>query len=88
MTRSWTYWHGYSKGLPEPDARVKNPSLPGGAFEGVIYVQHDRMRGVLLWTVWEQVVVARRLIAESGPFTPKNLKGRLPVNTSSPKQDS
>jgi NADPH-dependent 2,4-dienoyl-CoA reductase/sulfur reductase-like enzyme len=57
--------------------------------EGVIYyLKNGRVRGVLLWNVWEQVEAARRLIAEPGPFTPKNLKGRLPVNTSTPKQDS
>ena len=53
--------------------------------EGVIYyLQHDRVRGVLLWNVWEQVEAARQLIAEPGPFTVKNLKGRLPAQTSSP----
>jgi 3-phenylpropionate/trans-cinnamate dioxygenase ferredoxin reductase component len=31
-----------------------------------------------LWNVWEQVAAARRLIAEPGPFTPKDLLGRLP----------
>jgi 3-phenylpropionate/trans-cinnamate dioxygenase ferredoxin reductase component len=57
--------------------------------EGVIYyLQNDRVRGVLLWNVWEQVAAARRLIAEPGPFTAKNLKGRVPAKTSSPKQDS
>lgn len=57
--------------------------------EGVIYyLQNGRVRGVLLWNVWEQVEAARQLIAEPGPFTTKNLKGRLPVKTSSPKQDS
>ena len=57
--------------------------------EGVIYyVQHGRVRGVLLWNVWEQVEAARQLIAEPGPFTPKDLKGRLPAKSSSPKQDS
>jgi len=54
--------------------------------EGVIYyLQHDRVRGVLLWNVWEQVEAARQLIAEPGPFTVKDLKGRLPAKTSSPK---
>jgi NADPH-dependent 2,4-dienoyl-CoA reductase/sulfur reductase-like enzyme len=57
--------------------------------EGVIYyLQHGRVRGVLLWNVWEQVEAARQLIAEPGPFTTKNLKGRVPAKTSSPKQDS
>jgi NADPH-dependent 2,4-dienoyl-CoA reductase/sulfur reductase-like enzyme len=46
--------------------------------EGVIYyLQNGRVRGVLLWNVWGQVDAARQLIAEAGPFTPDNLKGRL-----------
>jgi NADPH-dependent 2,4-dienoyl-CoA reductase/sulfur reductase-like enzyme len=48
--------------------------------EGVIYYLRDgRVRGVLLWNVWEQVDAARKLIAEPGPFRPENLKGRLPA---------
>ncbi len=47
--------------------------------EGVIYyLQAGRVRGVLLWNVWEQVEAARQLIAEPGSFRPENLKGRLP----------
>jgi 3-phenylpropionate/trans-cinnamate dioxygenase ferredoxin reductase component len=50
--------------------------------EGVIYyMQNDRVRGVLLWNVWEQIESARQLIAEPGPFTLKDLKGRLPSKT-------
>jgi NADPH-dependent 2,4-dienoyl-CoA reductase/sulfur reductase-like enzyme len=46
--------------------------------EGVIYyLQNNRVRGVLLWNLWEQVEAARQLIAEPGPFIPKDLKGRL-----------
>jgi 3-phenylpropionate/trans-cinnamate dioxygenase ferredoxin reductase component len=57
--------------------------------EGVIYyLQNDRVRGVLLWNVWEQVKAARQLIAAPGPFTAKNLTGRLPAKISSPKPDS
>lgn len=57
--------------------------------EGVIYyLKNGRVRGVLLWNVWEQVEAARQLIAELGPVTPKDLKGRLPAKTSSPKPDS
>jgi 3-phenylpropionate/trans-cinnamate dioxygenase ferredoxin reductase component len=49
--------------------------------EGVIYYLKDgRVRGVLLWNVWEQVDAARQLIASPGPFTPENLKGRLPTS--------
>ena len=56
--------------------------------EGVIYYwQNDRVRGVLLRNVWDQVEAARQLIAEPGPFTIKDLKGRLLAGTSSPKSD-
>jgi len=48
--------------------------------EGVVYyLRGGRVRGVLLWNVWEQVDAARRLIAEPGPFQAKDLKGRLPA---------
>jgi NADPH-dependent 2,4-dienoyl-CoA reductase/sulfur reductase-like enzyme len=48
--------------------------------EGVVYyLRAGRVRGVLLWNVWEQVDAARKLIAEPGPFGPKDLKGRLPA---------
>jgi NADPH-dependent 2,4-dienoyl-CoA reductase/sulfur reductase-like enzyme len=48
--------------------------------EGVIYyLQNGRVRGVLLWNVWDQVEAARQLIAEPGPFTVKDLEGRLPA---------
>jgi 3-phenylpropionate/trans-cinnamate dioxygenase ferredoxin reductase component len=48
--------------------------------EGVVYyLQGGRVRGVLLWNVWNQVDAARALIAEPGPFRPEQLKGRLPA---------
>jgi NADPH-dependent 2,4-dienoyl-CoA reductase/sulfur reductase-like enzyme len=48
--------------------------------EGIQYYLRDgRVRGVLLWNVWEQVDAARRLIAEPGPFQPNDLIGRLPA---------
>ena len=50
--------------------------------EGVVYYLRDgRVRGVLLWNVWEQVDAARKLIAEPGPFRPETLKGRLPTKS-------
>ena len=56
--------------------------------EGVVYYLKDgRVRGVLLWNVWEQVEAARKLIAEAGPFTHQNLKGRLPAKPVPAKQD-
>lgn len=48
--------------------------------DGVIYyLREGRVRGVLLWNIFEKVDEARRLIAEPGPFTPEDLKGRLPA---------
>src|SRR5206468_3403981 len=47
--------------------------------EGVLYYLRDgRVRGVLLWNIWEQVDAARRLITAPGPFQPVDLIGRLP----------
>jgi NADPH-dependent 2,4-dienoyl-CoA reductase/sulfur reductase-like enzyme len=47
--------------------------------EGVVYyLEHCRVRGVLLWNTWDQVDAARALIAEAGPFGAASLKGRLP----------
>ena len=54
--------------------------------EGVVYyLKNDRVRGVLLWNVWEQVEAARQLIAEPGRFTTANLKGRMPAKTAGAK---
>jgi NADPH-dependent 2,4-dienoyl-CoA reductase/sulfur reductase-like enzyme len=47
--------------------------------EGVLYyLEGGRVRGVLLWNVWEQVPAARQLVAEPGPFSAEDLKGRIP----------
>jgi 3-phenylpropionate/trans-cinnamate dioxygenase ferredoxin reductase component len=46
--------------------------------KGVIYyLENDRVRGVLLWNVWDQVDNARALIGEPGPYKAADLKGRL-----------
>ncbi|HEY8768055.1 MAG TPA: FAD-dependent oxidoreductase [Dehalococcoidia bacterium] len=51
--------------------------------EGVVYYLNDeRVRGVLLWNIWKQVDAARRLIAEPGPFSAEDLRGRLPEKRS------
>jgi hypothetical protein len=48
--------------------------------KGVIYtLDKGRVRGVLLWNVWDQIGAARELIAEPGPFNAAKLKGRLPA---------
>ncbi|MGR9046952.1 MAG: NAD(P)/FAD-dependent oxidoreductase [Gammaproteobacteria bacterium] len=43
----------------------------------VYYLQERKVRGVLLWNVWERVESARALIAEPGPLSAGDLKGRL-----------
>ena len=46
--------------------------------KGVIYYLEDkRVRGVLLWNVWDTVPAATDLLAQPGPFTAKDLIGRL-----------
>ncbi|MFX1529333.1 MAG: NAD(P)/FAD-dependent oxidoreductase [Promethearchaeota archaeon] len=46
--------------------------------EGIVYyLKEGRVKGVLLWNVWEKVDEARNLIAEPGPFSPEELKGRI-----------
>lgn len=46
--------------------------------EGVVYyLDGGRVRGVLLWNVWDQVDAARELIAQPGPFDAASLRGRL-----------
>ncbi|HEY3359452.1 MAG TPA: FAD/NAD(P)-binding oxidoreductase [Polyangia bacterium] len=43
----------------------------------VYYLREGRVRGVLLWNVWNQVETARQLVAAPGPFTAEELKGRI-----------
>jgi NADPH-dependent 2,4-dienoyl-CoA reductase/sulfur reductase-like enzyme len=46
--------------------------------KGVVYYLKDgRVRGVLLWNVWEKLKEATALMAEPGPFNAKDLKGRI-----------
>jgi 3-phenylpropionate/trans-cinnamate dioxygenase ferredoxin reductase component len=46
--------------------------------KGVIYyLDEGRVRGVLLWNVWEKLAAARALLAAPGPFTAKDLKGKI-----------
>lgn len=46
--------------------------------KGVVYYREDgRMRGVLLWNVWDSVPAARALLAEPDPIKPTELLGRL-----------
>jgi len=70
---------GY-EAVGEVDSRLKAYADWKKPFrEGVVYyLDRGRVRGVLLWNVWDQVDAARRLIAEPGPHSPRSLKGRLP----------
>jgi NADPH-dependent 2,4-dienoyl-CoA reductase/sulfur reductase-like enzyme len=43
----------------------------------VYYLKEGRVRGVLLWNVWEKLKEATALMAEPGPFTEKDLKGKI-----------
>ena len=46
--------------------------------EGVIYyLKEGRVKGVLLWNVWEKVDEARELIAETRSLSSEDLKGRI-----------
>lgn len=45
---------------------------------GVIYyLEQGRIRGVLLWNVWEKIDRARTLIAMNGPYEKWNVKGLI-----------
>jgi NADPH-dependent 2,4-dienoyl-CoA reductase/sulfur reductase-like enzyme len=46
--------------------------------KGVVYYMDDgRVRGVLLWNVWDKVEDARALMQETGPFKEEDLKGKI-----------
>ncbi len=49
----------------------------------VYYLQAGRVRGVLLWNVWNQVEAARRLIGQPGQMGAEALTGRLPEKVQS-----
>ena len=69
---------GY-EAVGELDARLETFSDWIEPFKkGVIYYLKDgRIRGVLLWNVWEKVSAAREAIVMKGPFNSKNLKGLI-----------
>ena len=60
---------------PETIADWQQPYRKGVVY----YLREGRVRGVLLWNVWDQVENARQLIAEPGPFRAGDLYGRLPA---------
>jgi 3-phenylpropionate/trans-cinnamate dioxygenase ferredoxin reductase component len=69
---------GY-EAVGELDARLETFADWQEPFQkGVVYyLTNARVRGVLLWNVWDKVDAARALIEENGPFDAGNLKGRI-----------
>ena len=43
----------------------------------VYYMEGTRVRGVLLWNMWDKWGPASDLVADTGPFTPADLMGRI-----------
>jgi hypothetical protein len=60
----------------ELDSRLTTAADWAEPFQkGVIYYfKEGKIRGVLLWNVWDKVPAARELIAQPGPFNPEDLK--------------
>jgi NADPH-dependent 2,4-dienoyl-CoA reductase/sulfur reductase-like enzyme len=71
---------GY-EAVGEVDARLETVADWAEPFQkGVVYyLREGRVRGVLLWNVWDQLPAARGLIVDPGPLRPADLKGRIPV---------
>jgi 3-phenylpropionate/trans-cinnamate dioxygenase ferredoxin reductase subunit len=52
--------------------------------EGVIYyLAENRIRGIILWNIWDQIDVARELIATTGPYDATNVIGLVPQDDDS-----
>lgn len=48
--------------------------------KGVVYYLEDRrVRGVLLWNVWDRIPAARELLTSPGPFSAEQLTGKLEI---------
>jgi len=69
---------GY-EAVGETDARLETVADWKEPYrQGVVhYLRDGRVRGVLLWNVFDRVEAARQLIADPGPLHPAELKGRL-----------
>jgi NADPH-dependent 2,4-dienoyl-CoA reductase/sulfur reductase-like enzyme len=68
---------GY-EAIGELDSRLMTVADWAEPFQkGVIYyLKDDRVRGVLLWNVWDKVPAARELIAQPGPIKVEDLKAK------------
>jgi 3-phenylpropionate/trans-cinnamate dioxygenase ferredoxin reductase subunit len=71
---------GY-EAVGELDARLQTVSKWKEPFrEGIVYyLEQGRIRGVLLWNVWEKVDAARAAINFGRTFTPAELDSLIPV---------
>jgi NADPH-dependent 2,4-dienoyl-CoA reductase/sulfur reductase-like enzyme len=71
---------GY-EAIGEIDPRLQTVSKWKEPFrEGIVYYLRDgKVRGVLLWNVWEKVEKARALISEGYTFTPVELDSAIPI---------
>ncbi|MGH2387243.1 MAG: FAD-dependent oxidoreductase, partial [Chloroflexota bacterium] len=55
--------------------------------QGVVYyLRAGKVRGALMWNVWDQVDAARELLMESRTYQPSDLIGRLPRAAPDPGQ--
>ncbi len=65
------------------DSRLQTtPDWEDPFHKGVVYyLKQHRVRGVLLWNVWERVNAARDLVATKQELRPESLKGRLVAAT-------
>ena len=50
--------------------------LEPGRKGAVYYLDHGRVRGVLLWNVWKKIPAARKLMARPGPIAAEDLVGK------------
>jgi NADPH-dependent 2,4-dienoyl-CoA reductase/sulfur reductase-like enzyme len=64
-------------GIHNPEAEIVSDWIEPYKKGVIYYLQQNRVRGVILWNVWDQVEAARQLIAEIGPFQAEDLKGRI-----------
>lgn len=64
-------------GSPDPRCETFVDWKSPGEKAVIYYLAEGRVRGVLLWRVEKRAEAARALVAEPGPFAPKDLAGRL-----------
>ncbi len=79
MFYSDLFEHGY-EAVGEINSRLETVTDWQEPFKKgtIYYLENGRVRGVLLWNVWDQVDKARTLLAEAGPLEVADLKERRP----------